>query len=53
MTEDFTLLMIPVETLPDWAKWKGVGPMPASWFVTKPDDGKTVKVYRSYEDYSQ
>lgn len=32
--------------LPEHLRWKGEGPMPASWFAA---DG--TKVYRSYADY--
>lgn len=40
----------PKTPLPDWARWKGEGPAPASWWAVSPEGVKT-KVYRSYKDY--
>ena len=39
------------EWLPEWQRWKGPGPKPASWWATNPATGQQCKVYRSYEDY--
>lgn len=37
--------------LPEWARWKGEGPPPASWWAYNPYTCERTKVYRSYEDY--
>lgn len=37
--------------LPEWAKWKGKEPAPASWWAVNPETNERTKVYRSYSDY--
>lgn len=36
--------------IPEALRWKGSGPIPASW-MARDKDGVLTKVYRSYADY--
>jgi hypothetical protein len=39
------------DDLPEWARWPDKSPPPRKWFVTNPETGERVIVYRSYADY--